>query len=125
MKTFIVSAIIAATALTASAASATQAWVGNSHLNARSGPGTGHPIIGTFVPCTVIDVIEYQYGWARVSYENQFYWVSSQYIQDYACTYTPPTQTYTPPAHTAPKPTYTPPAYTPPKKQGGYGTNNY
>ena len=45
MKKLILSAIVAATALTASAASATQAWVGQNHLNARSGPGTNHQVL--------------------------------------------------------------------------------
>jgi uncharacterized protein YraI len=112
MTKLLVSALLAASALTASAAVADQAWVGNNHLNARSGPGVGYDLLGTFNPCTPVDVIEYQYGWARVSHDNNNYWVSSQYLQDYACAYTPPKQTYTPP-----KPTYTPPkqTYTPPK----------
>ena len=121
MKTLVISAIVAATALTASAASATQAWVGNVTLNARSGPGTNYQVLGSFNPCTPVDVIEYQYGWAKEYYNNTYYWVSAKYLQDYACTYTPQQHTYTPPKKT----------YTPPKKQynngysGGYGGNNY
>ncbi len=112
MKKLILSAIVAATALTASAASATQAWVGQNHLNARSGPGTNYQVLGTFNPCTPVDVIEYQYGWAKIYYQNTYYWVSSKYLRNSACNYA------------APKPTYTPP-----KKQynNGYsgGSSNY
>ncbi|SMX44949.1 SH3 domain-containing protein [Maliponia aquimaris] len=122
MKKLIIPAIVAVATLGASAASATQAWVGQAHLNARSGPGTNYSVLGTFNPCTPVDVIEYQYDWAKVYYDNTYYWVSAKYLQDYACTYSPPT--YTPPAYTPPKQTYKAPVYTPPKKQYG-GSGNY
>jgi uncharacterized protein YraI len=131
MNKLFAAALIATAALTSTAAMATQAWVGQNQLNARSGPGTNYSVLGSFDPCTPVDVVENQYGWSKVYYNNTYYWVSSQYLQNYACTYTPPVQTYTPPTYTPPAytpPTYTPPAYTPPKKayNNGYGgTNNY
>ncbi|ASP21828.1 bacterial SH3 domain protein [Antarctobacter heliothermus] len=122
MKTFLISATLAAAALTASIASADQAWVGQNHLNYRTGPGLNYAVAGTFQPCHVLDTYDRQYGWVQVLHQGQYYWVHQDYVVNHACTYTAPQHTYTPP-----KPTYTPPkkTYTPPKKSGGYGGSNY
>ncbi len=93
MKKFIAAAILAASALSASAAAATQAYVGNVHLNARSGPGTNYHVIGTFNPCTPVHVVAHKWGWAKVAYKHNYYWVSAQYLSGHSC-------------HYAPKPTY-------------------
>lgn len=93
MKKLLISAIVAASALTASAASANSAWTQHGvTLNARSGPGTNYHVIGSFNPCTSVHVVGHQHGWAKVSYNNHYYWVSSKYLQNHACnhSYTPP-----------------------------------
>ncbi len=103
MKTFLLSAVIAAAALTAGTASATQAWVGHSALNARSGPGTNYHKVGTFQPCTPVHVIGHSHGWAKVAYNHSHYWVSAKYLRGSSCH----AQTYTPkPKHNtyAPQP---------------------
>lgn len=123
MKTFLISAITAATALTASAAFAGQAWVGNAHLNYRTGPGQNYPVVGTFTPCTPLQTYDTQYGWVQIQYQNTYYWVHGDYIIDYACTYTPQ-PTYKPAPNYKPKNTYTPPKK-PTYGGGGYGSNNY
>ncbi|WP_300436963.1 SH3 domain-containing protein [uncultured Mameliella sp.] len=119
MKTFLISAAVAAATLAASAASAGQAWVGQNHLNYRTGPGQNYPVAGTFSPCTALNTYDTQYGWVQIQYQGQYYWVHGDYILNYACTYTPPKNTYTAPKNT----------YTPPKKKGysgGYsGGGNY
>ena len=89
MKKIILSAIIAATAMTASAASATQAWVGHSQLNARSGPGTHYHVLGTFNPCTPVHVVAYKHGWAKVAFNHSYYWVSAKYLQGQSCHWAP------------------------------------
>ena len=85
MKALLVSAIVAASALVASTASATQAWVGHSALNARSGPGTYYDKLGTFRPCTAVHVVAYQNGWAKVWFDNRNYWVSAKYLRGHSC----------------------------------------
>lgn len=92
MKKLLISAIVAASALSASAASATSAWIEHGvTLNARSGPGTNYHVIGTFNPCTNVHVVAHQYGWAKVAYNHNYYWVSAKYLRNHACnTYTPP-----------------------------------
>ena len=85
MKKIIASALIAAATHGASAASATQAWVGHSALNARSGPGTHYHVLGTFNPCTPVHVVAYNHGWAKVAYNHSYYWVSAKYLQGKSC----------------------------------------
>lgn len=86
MKTLLTAAVLAATALTASAASATSAWIQHGvHLNARSGPGTYYDVLGTFDPCTRVHIVGYKNGWAKVSFNNSYYWVSSKYLRNSAC----------------------------------------
>ncbi len=119
MKTFIISAITAAATLAGTAAVADQVWVGNSHLNYRTGPGQNYPVVGTFTPCTALQTYDTQYGWVQVQYQNTYYWVHGDYIQNYQCTWTPPKPVY------KPAPTYKPKnTYNAPKKQT-YGGNNY
>lgn len=115
MKNFLISTAFAATALTASTAFADQAWVGQNHLNYRTGPGLNYAVAGTFNPCAVLDTYDRQNGWIQVLHQGQYFWVHQDYVVNYQCSYTPPKPTYTPPKK----------AYTPPKKTGGYGTNNY
>lgn len=85
MKKLVISAIVAAATLGASAASATQAWVGHNALNARSGPGTHYHVLGTFTPCTPVHVIGWKHGWAKVAYKHKYYWVSGKYLQSHGC----------------------------------------
>ncbi|BBU56313.1 SH3 domain-containing protein [Mameliella alba] len=98
MKKLILSAIIAATAMTASAASATQAWIGNNHLNARSGPGVQYHKLGVFKPCTPVHVVKFTrdyYGnptWYKVYFNHNYYWVKADYVQGHACHWTPKKQ---------------------------------
>ena len=93
MKTFLLSAALAAATLfSAGAASATQAWVGGSALNARSGPGTQYHVIGTFNPCTPVHVVGWQHGWAKVAWNHQYYWVSAKYLRNTACGHARPTR---------------------------------
>ena len=89
MKKLLISAALAATAMTAAtAASATQYWVENGiSLNARSGPGTQYHVLGKFNPCTPVHVIAYTHGWAKVSYNYNYYWVSAKYLQNRSCHY--------------------------------------
>ncbi|ASP21829.1 bacterial SH3 domain protein [Antarctobacter heliothermus] len=89
MKKFILSAVLAAAAMTASAASATQAWIGDYHLNARSGPGTNYHKLGTFNPCTAVHVVAYNHGWAKVYFNHKYYWVSAKYLQGQSCHWAP------------------------------------
>ncbi|WGW02957.1 SH3 domain-containing protein [Tropicibacter oceani] len=98
-------AITLTTSLVAGAALATPYWVDNGiTLNARSGPGTNYHVLGSFPPCTKVHVIAHQHGWAKLSYNNGYYWVSAKYLQNHACN-----TGYHQPA--------------PKKKSGGY--NNY
>ncbi len=94
MKNLILSAIVAATAMTASAASATQAWVGGNHLNARSGPGTHYHVLGTFNPCTPVHVVAYNHGWAKVYFNHNYYWVSAKYLKGHSCKWAPKKKHY-------------------------------
>lgn len=100
MKNLIISAIIAATAMTASAASASQAWIGKHHLNARSGPGVNYHKIGTFNPCTPVHIINYtqdHYGnatWYKVKFNHKAYWVKADYVQGHACHWAPKKKIY-------------------------------
>ena len=89
MKKLILSAIVAATAMTASAASATQAWVGNYALNARTGPGTHYHVLGTFKACTPVHIVAYKHGWAKVYFDYNYYWVSAKYLQNKPCYWVP------------------------------------
>ncbi|MCC1491880.1 SH3 domain-containing protein [Cognatishimia sp. F0-27] len=92
MKTLLISAAIAASTLFgASTASATQAWVEHGiSLNARSGPGTGYHVLGTFSPCTKVHVVGHKHGWAKVSFNHHHYWVSAKYLSNHACRYAKP-----------------------------------
>ncbi|CUH77671.1 SH3 domain-containing protein [Tropicibacter naphthalenivorans] len=108
MKKILLSAVLAAATLTASAASATQAWVGSSALNARSGPGTNYHVLGTFKPCTPVHVVAHSHGWAKVAYNHGYYWVSAKYLSNQSCHYAP-----------APKKTHKKPVYK--KPHSGYG----
>lgn len=90
MKKLILSAIIAATAMTASGASAAQAWVGHSHLNARSGPSTHYQVLGVFQPCTPVHIVAYKHGWAKVYFKHSYYWVSAKYLKGQSCHWSPP-----------------------------------
>lgn len=86
MKKLLISAIIAATAMGATAATASTAWIEKGvKLNARSGPGTYYKVIGTFHPCTKIHVVGWKNGWAKVSYNHHYYWVSGKYLQNHSC----------------------------------------
>ncbi|WP_305969773.1 MULTISPECIES: SH3 domain-containing protein [unclassified Mameliella] len=95
MKKLILSAIVAATAMTASAASATQAWIGHNHLNARSGPGVQYHKLGVFKPCTPVHVVKFTrdyYGnptWYKVYFNHNYYWVKADYVRGHACHWTP------------------------------------
>ncbi|MCR9272011.1 MULTISPECIES: SH3 domain-containing protein [Mameliella] len=89
MKKLILSAIVAATAMTASAASATQAWVGKTPLNARSGPSTHYQVLGVFNPCTPVHIVAYKHGWAKVKFQHNYYWVSSKYLSNHSCHWQP------------------------------------
>lgn len=119
MKTLLISATLAATALTATAAFADQAWVGQNSLNYRTGPGLNYAVAGTFQPCVSLDTYDRQYGWVQVLHQGQYYWVHQDYVVNYQCTYTAPKPTYTPP-----KQTYTPPKNTYKAPKPTYG-NNY
>ncbi len=87
MKNFLTAAVIAVSAtLAAGAASATTYWVDNGiTLNARSGPGTNYHVVGSFNPCTKVHVVGYHHGWAKVAFNNYYYWVSAKYLQNHAC----------------------------------------
>lgn len=96
MKKLILSAIVAATAMTASAASATQAWVGHNALNARSGPGTHYHVLGTFKSCTPVHIVAYSHGWAKVAFKHNYYWVSAKYLQGKPCGWAPKKKKHAP-----------------------------
>ena len=86
MKTVLrAAALAAATLVAASTASAATWWVGGSALNARSGPGTQYHVLGTFDPCTRVNVVGYSHGWAKIAWNNSHYWVSAKYLRDSAC----------------------------------------
>ncbi|SMX44945.1 SH3 domain-containing protein [Maliponia aquimaris] len=89
MKKFILSAVLAAATMGASAASATQAWVGNYALNARSGPGAHYYVLGTFEACTPVHIVAYKHGWAKVYFNHNYYWVSAKYLQGQPCYWVP------------------------------------
>ncbi|MGP6086195.1 SH3 domain-containing protein [Antarctobacter jejuensis] len=95
MKKIVLAAIVAATAMTASAASATQAWIGNNHLNARSGPGVEYHKLGVFNPCTPVHIVKFttdHYGnptWYKVYFKHNYYWVKADYVQGHACNWVP------------------------------------
>jgi uncharacterized protein YraI len=89
MQKLLAAALIAAASLSACAASATQAWVGQSALNARSGPGTHYHVLGTFHPCTPVHVLGWKHGWAKVAYKHKHYWVSGKYLQTHSCHHRP------------------------------------
>ena len=94
---------IAAT-LAAGAASANTYWVEDGiHLNARSGPGTQYYAETTLKPCTKVEVVGQKWGWAKISYNYQTYWVSAKYLQDYKCGYKAPKKTYQQPTYKQPK----------------------
>jgi len=101
MKTLIVSAIIAAATLTAGTASATQAWIGKTALNARSGPGTSYHKIGTFKPCTKVHVVAHTHGWAKVRFNHNYYWVAAKYLRNSSC-HKPKVKTYVKPHYVKP-----------------------
>jgi uncharacterized protein YraI len=96
MNSIIKTALVAGLAIAASgAAQAATYWVKDGvHLNARSGPSASYYRVYTFTPCTKLEVVGYQGGWSQVSYNNQLYWVSSKYLQDYRCGYQAPAPTY-------------------------------
>ncbi|MFW2544021.1 SH3 domain-containing protein [Primorskyibacter sp. 2E107] len=87
MSRFLTAAALAVSAtLCAAPAVATPYWIDSGvTLNARSGPGTNYHVIGTFQPCTRVHVQAYTHGWAKVSYNQRYYWVSAKYLQDHAC----------------------------------------
>ncbi len=89
MKKLLISAAIAsATLMSASAATATQAWVEHGiSLNARSGPGTSYHVVAKFNPCTPVHIVGWSHGWAKVSYNHRHYWVAGKYLQKHACNY--------------------------------------
>lgn len=92
MKKYLIAAVLAATStLAATAASASTYWVKYGiTLNARSGPGTYYDVIGKFHSCNAVNVVDYQNGWAKISYNGYNYWVSSRYLQQHKCGYQAP-----------------------------------
>ncbi|MGY3436982.1 MULTISPECIES: SH3 domain-containing protein [unclassified Marinovum] len=88
MKKFLIAAILAATTVTASAASATTVWIEPGvHLNARSGPSTHYDVLGTFNPCTKVHAVKRHGSWIKVAFKGHYYWVSAKYLQDHDCGY--------------------------------------
>lgn len=89
MKTFLIAAILAATTtVSATAASATTAWIEPGvHLNARSGPSTHYKVLGTFNPCTRVHAVKRHGSWIKVAFKGHYYWVSAKYLQDHDCGY--------------------------------------
>ncbi len=96
MKNIILSAAVAAaTLMSAGAAAANSAWVDHGiKLNARSGPGTQYHVIGTFNPCTKVHVVAQKWGWAKVAFNHNYYWVSAKYLQNHSCHYVPKKKVY-------------------------------
>ena len=69
----------------AAGASAEPAWVKGAPLNLRTGPTTGHRILGTVEPGAALDVRERQDDWARVrTDEGREGWIPAGYLSDQA-----------------------------------------
>ncbi|MBY4894964.1 SH3 domain-containing protein [Rhodobacteraceae bacterium N5(2021)] len=55
--------------------------VATTHLNVRSGPGTGFSVVDTLTPGEVVDMTECQpNGWCYVTHSGPDGWVSSSYL---------------------------------------------
>ena len=95
MKKIVRAAIGAACGTAASAAGATQAWIGHKALNARSSPGVQYHKLGVFNPCTPVHIVNYtkdHYGnptWYKVAFKHSYYWVKADYVQGHACHWAP------------------------------------
>ncbi len=86
MKKLLIATILASAAVSATSASAASWWVEPGiTLNARSGPGTHYDVYARIHACSVVEVHEFQSGWAHISYKGSKYWVSQKYLQDHNC----------------------------------------
>lgn len=85
MKTCTFSGIVASVFLMASVAEADTAWVGQSALNVRSGPGVTYPKVATLSPCARVEVLRWQGSWAMVRSGGGTAWVSAGYLRPSGC----------------------------------------
>ena len=85
-KHILATAIAVSTVFSAASAMANSSWVAQGvTLNARSGPGTNYHVMYKLPACAQVQVMGWQHGWAKVSYQHNQYWVSGKYLQTHAC----------------------------------------
>ena len=107
IKRFILAAVVALTATSASFAAGTGWTTASVHF--RDGPGAYYASLGTLSRCAKLGLDYVENGWYRVQWNGQWGWVSQRYITasaDYCANYHAPSGGYGKPSGSYGKSSY-------------------